>query len=128
MKRHRRILVASLAAFALAFAQLAVSAHACALHGAPAEAEVMAHHVQCDGMAGTGEAPPGENVCVEHCLYGDDAVNNLPAVSSIAAAVGPPLRIEPATQPAMADARPAWRYIPAAAPPPPAILFGVLRI
>jgi hypothetical protein len=129
MTRRRRSLAASIAAFALAFAQLAVSAHACALHEAPAEPEVMAHHEACHEMAASEEAPVNGNVCQEHCQYGSASVDNSPPDAAAADPVGPVLRLEhPGVAVTSADVRPSWRLAPAAAPPPPAILFGVLRI
>ncbi len=129
MTRPTRTVAASLAAFALAFAQLVVSAHACTGHEAPARVAVMAHHEGCGGAMEADEAPVNENVCVEHCRYGDASLDNGQPDLVIGAAAGPVLRVELADAAVVsADARPSWRLAPAAAPPHPAILFGVLRI
>ena len=129
MTRRRRSVAASIAALALAFAQFAVSVHACALHEAPADPEVKAHHEACHKMAAQEEAPANGNVCQEHCRYGSASVDNSPPLAALADPVGPVLRLQlPDAAVASADFRPAWRLPPAAAPPPPAILFGVLRI
>jgi hypothetical protein len=130
MNRRRRSLAASIAAFALAFAQLAVSAHACALHEAPGPSEVKAHSEACHEMAAPeDEAPANGNVCQEHCRYGSASVDTSPPDAALADPVGPVLRVELSDAAvAPADVRPSWRLAPAAAPPPPAILFGVLRI
>lgn len=128
MTRRRRTVAASFAAFALVFAQLAVSAHACVLHEAPAGAEVMAHHESCHEMAAREVAPANDNVCVEHCLYGSASVDNVQPDLVAADLSGPVLRVELGEPFSPADGRSSWRLAPTAAPPPPAILFGVLRI
>ena len=128
MIRRRRTFAAFLAAFALVFAQFAVSAHVCTLHEQGADAKVMAHHEGCAGAMVPDEAPVNGNVCAEHCHYGDASFDNSLPAPAIVDATGPVLRIDSAAPAASADARPAWRIAPSAAPPPPAILFGVLRI
>jgi hypothetical protein len=129
MTRRRRTIAASLAAFALAFAQFAVSAHACGLHERAAQTDVMAHHEGCAGATAPDESAVPGNVCAEHCQYGSTSFDNTQAVSAAVDPAGPVLRVDsPAAAAAQADARPAWRFAPAATPPPPAILFGVLRI
>jgi len=128
MNRRRRPLFAFLAAFALVFAQFAVSAHACILHEQPVKAEVMAHHEGCGGAMEADDAPVNGNVCDGHCQYGSasfDGADPVPAACDLA---GPVLRVAPLATATSADARAAWLFAPAAAPPPPTILFGVLRI
>jgi hypothetical protein len=129
MTRRSRSVAATLAALALAFAQVAASAHACALHAEPARAEVMAHHESCHEAAAADETPANGNICQEHCLYGSASLDNGQPDLAPAPAAGPVLRVELADPAdASADPRPSWRLAPPAAPPPPAILFGVLRI
>lgn len=129
MTRRIRTAAAFLAAIALAFAQFAASAHVCALHEAPAKPEVMAHHEGCHGSLESDEAPVNDNVCQEHCQYGDASFDNSQPDAPAADLAGPVLRVALADAVvASADHRPTWRLAPAAAPPPPAILFGVLRI
>lgn len=128
MIRSRRPFAALLAIFALAFAQIAVSAHACGLDGNPAGEEVAAHHLQCGGMGEVDEAPANGNICAEHCNYGHASVDNSPPPPAAIDVAGPSLRIELLAAASSVDTRPAWRFAPATAPPPPAILFGVLRI
>lgn len=128
MTRRRRSVAAFFAAFALAFAQFAVSAHACVLHEAPVKPEVMTHHEGCAGAMEADEAPVNGNVCAEHCQYGSASVDNSPLDSMAADPAGPVLRVEWVDPVASARFAPSWRLAPAAAPPPPAILFGVLRI
>ena len=78
-------------------------------------------------MADREEAPAGDNICAGHCQYGNASVDNTPSPPAVDVA-GPVLRVELREAVRAADVRHAWRFAPAAAPPPPAILFGVLRI
>ena len=97
------------------------------VHEQAPPAEVIAHHEGCAGAVGEDEAPVNGNVCAEHCQYGKASLDKAPQFAA-ADVLGPELRIEIADSTAAVESRPAWRYVPAAAPPPPAILFGVLRI
>lgn len=130
MVRRQRIVASFLAAFAIVFAQLAVAAHWCEAARAPAPAEpvqVIAHHAGCHEMA-TPPADANGNLCQAHCQYGSASVDNTSAVPPAVDVAGPMLFVlVPAPAPA-ASLRRAERFAPAAAPPPPAILFGVLRI
>jgi len=128
MTRTRRPFAALLAVVAIVYAQMSVSAHACTVSGELAQDEVAAHHVQCGGMGEADEAPVNANVCAEHCQYGHASFDNTPPAPSAIDTAGPSLRIDLPAPASSADSRPAWRFAPAAAPPPPAILFGVLRI
>ncbi len=126
MTRLRRRLSASFAALALAFAQLAVSAHACEVTGQPGKQPAVANSVACHEVAPAEGA--SENLCERHCQYGDASVeSNAPAPVAMHVA-GPALWLEPAgTLPAEAIP-PSRADLPPIAAPPPAILFGVLRI
>jgi hypothetical protein len=129
MTRRSRTFAALLAASALAFAQFAASAHACQPHEARAKVEAMAHHGGCGGAVETDEAPASDGVCTQHCQYGSASLDNGQPDLVVAEAAGPVLRVEVVDSAVVsADARPSWRLAPAAAPPPAAILFGVLRI
>ena len=128
MTRTRRPFAALLAVVAIVYAQMSVSAHACTVSGELAQDEVAAHHVQCGGTGETDEAPVNANVCAEHCLYGHASFDNTPSAPAAIDTAGPSLRIDLLAPASSADSRPDWRFAPAAAPPPPAILFGVLRI
>jgi hypothetical protein len=128
MSRRHRSVAASLAAFALVYAQFAVSAHACVSHEQQVRTEVMAHHEGCAGATETDHTPVNGTVCDSHCQYGNASVDSTQPVPAAVDSAGPALRVERGEAVPSADARPAWRYAPAAAPPPPAILFGVLRI
>ncbi len=128
MTRRPRPLASLLAVFALVFAQLAVSAHACEPRESPARGEVIAHHEACHEMAPEDREPASGNVCFEHCQYGQASFDNTPTAPAAIDMAGPSLRIDLLAPASSADSRPDWRFAPATAPPPPAILFGVLRI
>ena len=128
MARRRRIASAFFAVIALVFAQFAVSAHACPFQGEPAKPKMSAHHVCCDEEQSPQPSPVTGNVCESHCQYGHATFDNAQPVPAAADSTGPGLRVALPVEATFADARPAWRFVPAAAPPPPAILFGVLRI
>jgi hypothetical protein len=129
MVRRQRFVASFLAAFAIVFAQLAVAAHWCDTARAPAPAapvEVIAHNTGCH-EAPMPEADGNGNLCQAHCQYGSVSVDNGSPVPPAVDAVGPVIfLLVPASQPA-SSLRRAERIAPAAAPPP-AILFGVLRI
>ena len=125
MNRRHRLLAALLAAFALAFAQLAVSAHACQIAGQPLTASMPAPHDCCEeDPAGDGR----DNLCAGHCLYGDASFDGGQSSSVLAASCGPGLRVDCVNPAEPADGPAARRLEPPGAPPPVAILFGVLRI
>lgn len=128
MARRRRIASSFLAAFALVFAQFAVSAHVCTLEGQPSRAKAAANHICCAEDLGSKPSPGDGNVCVSHCQYGQATHDSAQPVPASLDSTGPALRITLPAEAIIADVRPAWRFAPVAAPPPPAILFGVLRI
>ena len=128
MTRFSRNFASVLAILALVFAQLAASAHACALHQERVPAEVTAHHAQCGESGAQEQAPSDSNVCSAHCQYGhashDAGAPDLPP----AALAGAFLRVEPVAPKRPPASRAGSRLVPQAAAPPPSILFGVLRI
>ena len=132
MVRRQRTVASFLAAFAIFFAQIAVAAHWCDTARAPAPAaaeptEVIAHNPGCH-EASTPQADTNGNLCQAHCQYGSVSVDNGSPIPPAVDAAGPVLfLLVPASEPA-SSLRRAERFAPAAAPPPPAILFGVLRI
>jgi hypothetical protein len=128
MTRRSRAFAALFTFLALVFAQVAASAHLCALHQAGDAAQVIAHNDHCGG--GESQNPPadGGNVCAEHCQYGKASADNGAPDVPVVGLNGPFLRVDPVSPAASASAVPAWCLAPVAAPPPPAILFGVLRI
>jgi hypothetical protein len=127
-RSHRRV-VACLGILGLAFAQLAVTAHACMIRaaGPPAPAAIIAHGGHCAGLqdATAPEAPQG-NACEVQCTDGapSAAVHDLPPVALVALA----LPLTPATTPA--EARAWGRSFLAAnsAAPPRALQFCRLLI
>jgi hypothetical protein len=126
MTRRRRTIFASLAALALLFAQVVVSAHACPAFGHPAAAKAAAHHEGCHESA-----PPdgtNKNACEQHCQYGHASFDNAQPAPAAVGATGPALIVDLPACASSSDARPSWRLAPSAAPPPASILFGVLRI
>lgn len=127
MSRRHRIVAALLAALALVFAQLAVSAHACALASPPPAAEATADHACCNEDV-DGQDSGLDNVCVEHCQYGGASFDGGHAAPGIVDALGPVLRLEHVDTARSADRGPSWLLAASAAPPPAALLFGVLRI
>ena len=127
MCRSRRILAALFAAFALIFAQFAVSAHACDFASRAMAADVAPGHECCnEDAAGTNSA--GSNLCVEHCQYGQASFDGGQPSPGLVDATGPSLRVDAGDAVTAADGRPAWLLVSPAASPPAAILFGVLRI
>ena len=127
MSRSRRIVAALLAVFALIFAQLAVSAHACDFAARQAAAETAPGHECCnEDDAGTNSA--GGNLCVEHCQYGQASFDGGQPAPGLVDATGPALRVDAGDSMPAASGRPAWLLVSPAASPPAAILFGVLRI
>jgi hypothetical protein len=128
MTRRHRTLAALLAAVALLYAQLAVSAHACIAHERAAAEVMVSHHEGCDGAMDSDESPVTGNVCAGHCQYGDASFDNSSPAPAVVDSSGPVLRVEPVATGAGSHAPPAWHLEPAKSPPPPALLFGVLRI
>lgn len=127
MCRSRRILAALFAAFALVFAQLAVSAHACDFASHAMATDVAPGH-ECCNEDDAGSQSAGSNLCVEHCLYGHASFDGGQPAPGLVDATGPALRVDAGDAATVADGRPAWLLVSPAASPPAAILFGVLRI
>ena len=124
MTRRRRTLAACFAAFALAFAQLAVSAHACEALAPATQEEQVVHPVGCAGTP----LDAGDLVCEQHCQYGEASVDSNPSAPLAMHVQGPVLKVEFAPAPLAASPPSSRSAVPAIATPPPAILFGVLRI
>lgn len=125
MTRRRRTFAAALAAFALVFAQFAVSAHACEAISVPGQGAT-SHPEGCAGAMPEEDA--GINVCEQHCQYGDASFDSNPPGPSALPPSGASLKVEMSTDPAAETSPRLRRAPPAAAAPPPALLFGVLRI
>lgn len=123
MKR-RRAFAALLALFGLVFAQLMASAHACDIVRPGQSGATSVHAVTCPEKAASGEV--ADPLCAQHCLNSQASVDNSPPAPMAVASV-PALRVDYRSIPSPMGVAPAWRPVPAAAPPP-AILFGVLRL
>ena len=122
--RTLRRFTALLALCALAFSQLALSAHTC--HGTAHEpAPAMVPGAPCEGMQGPMDHE--SNVCDQHCQYGHTTLDKVQAPAAFDSAAQP-LRVAPAA-PSFAGITGATLRRPApAAAPPPLLLFGTLRI
>lgn len=127
MSRRHRIAAAFFALFAIVFAQLAVSAHACTAQGQPEAAASVAGHECCYEEADEGSSP-ADGLCFEHCQYGDTSLDGTQGTPGVALAPGPVWRVDgdPLAGPS-GEVGTALARLPAASPPA-AILFGVLRI
>ena len=114
--------IAAIAAIAaLAFAQLAVSAYACALD-TPQHAAAVTE----DGSAGCDEMA-NANLCERHCDYGSSSVGLAALSIPVLPATPLPWRLE-TTELASFAIDALDRQFLASHPPPSLILFGVLRI
>jgi hypothetical protein len=126
MTRFTRRLAATIAAVALAFAQLAVSAYACPQQdrmAAPA-AKATPAPAEADHCAKSGNG----NLCERHCAYGSTSVQSTPPAAAVPDLTPLPWRIELISAPAVEQhACKSFIVLPRAEPPPLA-RFGVLRI
>jgi hypothetical protein len=120
MKRRNRPFIALLALFALAFAQLAVAAHACARMGSLAAPTALVEDSGCCPK------PDRSTQCVEHCQFGSASVDSPKPVSVPAVTAGPVLAIVALPDPVPASAAIAHPVWPTAGPPP--IRLIALRI
>jgi len=120
MIRSLRRCVSLLAAAAFAFAQLAVSAHACPLIS-PAPAAL------ADAMSPDCPEANNANLCAEHCAYGSVSTDSHGIAFPIVDAAPLPWRATALPVSGPARALRDWHLVPTSHPPPP-ILFGVLRI
>jgi hypothetical protein len=127
MSRRHRIAAAFFALFAIVFAQLAVSAHACTVQGQPEAAVSVPGHECCYEEADEGSSP-ADGLCFEHCQYGDASLDGAQATPGIALAPGPAWRVEGDPSGGSPGDAGTALAIPPPASPSAAILFGVLRI
>jgi len=126
MNRSHRRLVATLGVLGIAFAQIAVTAHACMLRSdagaAPALAATTPHHEHCAAALQGGEpATPQGNACEVQCT---DGALSAPAPDMPTAALVPSL-VPVAPLPLPVDAREWDRSVLAAASagPPPLLQY-----
>lgn len=120
MSRSTRFVSAIAALVALLFAQLAVSAYACA-------GMSPSHEVAVAGMEGCPEASM-PNLCDSHCDYGSASVG--PSSLDALPAAAPALLRRPPSTDTVPDPlpRPHGAAPPGGHSPHPLILFGALRI
>jgi hypothetical protein len=126
MTRFTRRLAAAIAAAALAFAQLAVSAYACPQQDRMAQpaAKAAPAPAATDHCAKTGKG----NLCERHCAYGSSSVQSTPPAAANPDLTPLPWRIELISAPAAERlACKSFIVLPRGEPPPLA-RFGVLRI
>lgn len=128
MNRRHRPVAALIAVFALVFAQLAIAAHACAFDGQSIVTKAMASHVCCQEGDSAGGTTTADNLCVAHCHHGHASLDSGQPVTALTGYAGSALRVDSPDPASAADGLPAWLLAAPAAPPPVAILFGVLRI
>ena len=128
MSRRHRFVASLLAAFALVFAQLAVSAHACIVANTVLVVDAATIHECCNEDDESGDNSAVDSLCVEHCNYGEASFDGGQSAPGTVALSGPALRVDSLERALSADHRPTWFIAAPAAPPPAAILFGVLRI
>ena len=128
MNRRHRLVASLFAVFVLLYAQLAVSAHACVVTAQSMAAEMTSAHDCCNEDGDADSNPLGGNLCVEHCNYGAASFSGGHCVPDVIGQLGSALRVDSPDTALAANSRPAWLLATPAAPPPAAILFGVLRI
>jgi hypothetical protein len=128
MTRKRRRYVAWLGILGIAFAQVAVTAHACVtgapMHASAAKAVAMGHEGHCAGMQGAAQSAPlapVANACEVQCTDGapSAAAPDLPPVTLVALAVEP----TPATMPLAESAWDSATLAATVAQPPPLLQF-----
>lgn len=120
-----RPLTALVTVLALAFAQLAVAAHACTKFE---RAHAAVAYPPCHGSQSHEQPAASDMLCAQHCQHGDASFDNGQPAPAAVDNAGPLLRVELANPDGSTDAGAAWRFMPEAAPPPATILFGVMRI
>jgi hypothetical protein len=122
MTRRRRTVAAFVAAFALAFAQLAVSAHACAFAG-----QSVMNHAAPAHPEGCPDADANADLCSQHCQYGAASVDAAKPLPAIDAAAGPVIALLAVPR----NPGPVTLVLPAFSPaygPPPGARLLPLRI
>src|SRR5258706_14864183 len=122
MTRFSRRIAACLAAAALGFAQLAVSAYACPSQDRDAPA-VTKHQTAEEHCAKTAT----RNLCEHHCDFGSSSLQSASHAVTAPDLAALPWRVELIAAPAVE--RTACRSpAPLRTEPPPLVRFGVLRI
>ena len=120
MTRRARFLASLVALFAIAFAQLAIAAHACERMTAQRLAAATTEDHGC--CPDSGRTPQ----CAEHCNFGFASVDSAKP-ASIHAVTGPFLGVV-AQPPILAATLRLASLVPPASGPPPPLRFFALRI
>jgi hypothetical protein len=115
MTRRRRTVAAWFTAFALVFAQLAVSAHACALADRAAMSHAAAAHPE-----GCPDMNKSADVCSQHCEYGNASVDAAKPLPAIDTAAGPLVAVLSAPRVSGPGLAVLSVFLPAHGPPPEA--------
>lgn len=129
MKRRNRALAAICAIVAIAFAQLAVSAHACGTVTQTVASNAIAEHSCCDEAHGSDGQLNDANVCLDHC-HNDPGFSSEGGHPPNSALVGnsPPRGIEVSDAADTTDLDVSNGFGPLPLATSLAILYGVLRI
>jgi hypothetical protein len=117
----RQRFVSRIAIAALLFAQALVAFADCRMPARSPAAAIAVENPPCHESSGE------TNLCVAHCLAGDQSLDK-PQSSVPAPAAAPVLVLQLASDMQYASAPAVWRFVPPAAAPPPRILFRTLRI
>ena len=118
MKRRTRFLASLVALFAIAFAQVAIAAHACERMDAQRVAAAGEEHGCCPDKGITAQ-------CAEHCRFGFASVDSARPLP-VFVVTGPLLAV---LEPVPASTTPQRCAFESPAPgPPPPLLFIALRI
>jgi hypothetical protein len=126
MTRRRRRFAAWFGILGIAFAQFAVTAHACltgaVVHATAAKAVAMAHEGHCAGVQAKAPLAPVSNACEVQCTDGapSAAAPDLPPVLQAVLPVAPPAVLLPFSERAVDVAA----LAAASAQPPPQLQFG----
>ena len=121
IRTNRLRIVARIAAVALLFTQAVVAFADCRMPARDVAAAIAAEDAPCH------ESPGETNVCVAHCLAGDQSLDK-PLAAILGPSVAAVLVLQPMADVQAIDASALRRFVPPAAAPPPRILFRTLRI
>ena len=122
MSRMRRLrAIAWTAVAALLFTQGVVAFADCQMPARSPASAIAADNPPCHESSGE------LNLCVAHCLAGDQSLDK-PQSSIPEPAAAPVLVLQRASDVQCARAPALWRFVPPPAAPPPRILFRTLRI
>lgn len=121
MKIARLRIVARIAVAAILFAQAAIAFAHCSMPGRSPAAAISADDPPCH------DSGARKNLCVAHCLAGDQSLDK-PQASVLQPAATPVLVLQPLSEVQYLQAPALRQLVPPSAAPPPRILFSTLRI